>query len=204
MDPGATRPMPRAVSIARTLLLLLLPAGVVTASRSARADGPSVPLPLQVELSTKVIEYVQLPPVLSLDRIRIGIVVKSGSPESMRAGAELKAGFDRVARMAGHPHEQIIVEWSSPKALAEHSRSLSLTVLYFTPGLDAEIGPTAAALAGQSIVTIGAVDSFVSNGLLLGFELVSGHPKMIFNLRQAKKQEVVLRAAVIKLMRIVE
>ena len=43
-----------------------------------------------------------------------------------------------------------------------------------------------------------------SGGVVLGFELVSGHPKMILNLRQAKKQEVVLRAAIIKLMRIVE
>jgi hypothetical protein len=41
-------------------------------------------------------------------------------------------------------------------------------------------------------------------GVVLGFELISGHPKMILNLRQAKKQEVVFRAAIIKLMRIVE
>ena len=76
--------------------------------------------------------------------------------------------------------------------------------MYFTPGLDAEIGPSAAALVGQRVMTIGAVDSFVSSGIVLGFELVSGHPKMVFNLRQAKKQDVVLRAAVMKLMRIVE
>ncbi len=77
-------------------------------------------------------------------------------------------------------------------------------MLYFTPGLDAEIGPSAAALVGQRIITVGAVDSFVSGGVVVGFELISGHPKMILNLRQAKKQDIVLRAAIIKLMRIVE
>jgi hypothetical protein len=188
-------------SIVRTVLLSL--AGVALWG-SARADNPSVPLQLQVELSNKIIEYVQEPAVLSLDRIRIGIVVKSSSPESMRAGAELKAAFDRAVIANGRPHEQAIIEWSSAKALAEQSRSRNLTVLYFTPGLDAEIGPSTAALVGQRIVTIGAIDSFVAGGVIVGFELISGHPKMILNLRQAKRQEVVLRAAIIKLMRIVE
>ena len=82
-------------SAARTVLLSLVGVAV---SASAWADTPTVPLQLQVELCSKVIEYVQEPAVMSLDRIRIGIVVKPGSPESLRAGAELKAAFDR----AGH------------------------------------------------------------------------------------------------------
>jgi hypothetical protein len=201
--PGAiSSAMRRSYPITRTLLLCL--AGVAVGAAAAWADSPTVPLQLQVDLSTKVIEYVQEPAVPSLDRIRIGIVVKTGSPESMRAGAELKAAFDRVGNMAGKPHEQSIVEWAGSKRLAEQARIRNLTVLYFTPGLDDEIGPSAQALAGQPIVTIGAVDSFVASGVVLGFELISGHPKMVLNLRQAKRQDVVLRAAVIKLMRIVE
>jgi hypothetical protein len=193
--------MPRSPSIGRTLLLVLT--GVILWG-SARADSASVPLALQVDLSNKVIEYIQDPPLMSLDRIRIGIVIKSSSPESTRAGAELKAAFDRVVTAGGHPHEQSLIEWTSAKVLAEEARRRGFAVLYFTTGLDAEIGPTAAALVGQRILTIGAVDSFVASGILLGFELVSGHPKMVFNLRQARKQQVVVRAAVMKLMRIVE
>jgi hypothetical protein len=183
--------------------VLVALAGVISLN-PARADAPSVPLQLQVELSNKVIEYVQQPPISSLDRIRIGIVVKTSSPDSTRAGAELKAAFDRVVMAGGRPHDQSIIEWSSATALAEQTRSRSLSVLYFTPGLDVEIAASAAALVGRRTITIAAVDSFVASGIVLGFELVSGHPKMVFNLRQAKKQEVVLRAAVMKLMRIVE
>lgn len=183
--------------------MLLVLTGVILGG-TVRADTASVPLPLQVELSNKVIEYVQEPPMMSLDRVRIGIVVKSSSPESTRAGAELKAAFDRAVMAGGHPHEQSLIEWTSAKVLAEQARSRGFSVLYFTPGLDAEIGPSAAALIGQRILTIAAVDSFVAGGVVLGFELVSGHPKMVFNLRQARKQEVVVRAAVMKLMRIVE
>jgi len=187
--------------MSRTALIAL--AGIVLGS-PVWADAPSVPLQLQVELSNKVLEYVQQPPMLSLDRVRIGIVVKASSPESMRSGAELKAAFDRIALAGGRPHEQLVVEWAGATALADQARSRGLNVLYFTPGLDAEVGPSAAALVGQRIMTIGAVGSFVPSGVVLGFELISGHPKMVFNLRQAKKQELVLRAAVMKLMRIVE
>jgi hypothetical protein len=172
--------------------------------RPARAHAPSVPLQLQVELCAKIMDYVREPPLSNLDRIRIGIVVRTDSPESMRAGTELRAAFDRVTTLAGHPHDQSVLEWPGALALAALARRQNLTVLYFTPGLDAEMGPGAEALAGQRIVTIAATDALVPKGAILGFELVSGHPRMILNLRQAKKQEVVLRAAVMKLMRIVE
>jgi hypothetical protein len=193
--------MPRTLFKGPTILLSL--AGIALCG-SVWADTPGVPLQLQVDLSNKVIEYVQEPALQGVDRIRIGIVVKSHSAESMRAGAELKAAFDRIVMSGGHPHEQSIVEWSNAAALAEQARTRRLNVLYFTPGLDAEIGPSAAALAGQQVLTIGAVDSFVAAGAVLGFELVSGHPKMVFNLGQARQQKVVLRAAVMKLMRIIE
>lgn len=185
---------------------LLLPLVAVLAiwGSPARALAPSVPLQLQVELSAKIMDYVREPPLSHLDRIRIGIVVRNDSPESMRAGTELRAALARLTTLAGHPHDQSVVAWPGARPLAALARQQNLTVLYFTPGLEAEMGPGAEALAGLRIVTIAAVDSFVSRGAILGFELVSGHPRMIFNLRQAKKQEVLLRAEVMKLMRIVE
>src|SRR5256885_2197020 len=115
--------------IAPTVLLSL---ATLAPWGTARADAPSVPLQLQVELSNKVIEYVQVPDLLSLDRVRIGIVVKTSSAESTRAGAELKAAFDRVVMAGGHAHEQSIVEWSGAQALAERARTQNLNVLYFT------------------------------------------------------------------------
>jgi YfiR/HmsC-like len=177
---------------------------LVGATRLVRADDPSVPLQLQVDLSAKMLEYVQEPPVMSFDRVRIGIVVKPGSPESTRAGAELKVAFDRVGTIGGRAHEQSIVDWSGAAPLIEHARRGALIVLYFTPGLDAEVQVVARSLDGQRLMTIAAVDSYVQDGVILGFELVSGHPKMILNLAQSKRQGVVLRAAVLKLVRILK
>jgi hypothetical protein len=77
-------------------------------------------------------------------------------------------------------------------------------VVYFSPGLDSEVPAIARALQGRRFITIAAVDSYVHDGALLGFELVSGHPKMVFNIAQARKQDVVFRSAVMKLMRLIE
>src|SRR5882757_2360185 len=110
---------------------IVLPALVVVALWSpARAEAPSVPLQLQVELSTKIVEYVQEPPISSVALVRVGIVVKPASPESMRAGAELKAAFDRVTTLAGRAHQQSLIAWPGAHALAEQARQQGLTILY--------------------------------------------------------------------------
>jgi hypothetical protein len=171
---------------------------------TARGDDMAVPLQLQVDLSVKVIEYAQEPPAQSADVVRIGIVFKADSPESSRAATELKVAFDRVPTIAGRPHEQAVLQWKGATSTVEEFKRRNLMVVYFTPGLDSEVPAAARALQGVRCITIASVDSYVRSGALLGFELVSGHPKMVFNLGQAKKQEVVFRSAVMKLMRLVE
>ena len=164
----------------------------------------TVPLQLQADLSAKVVEYAQDPPVRSVDVVRIGILVNAARPESTRAGTELRVAFDRMAAIGGRPHEQSILQWTTPHDLAQEVRRRNLTIVYFTPGLDAEILALARELRGMRLITIAAVDSYVQSGAVLGFELVSGHPKMVFNAGQAKQQGVTFRSAVMKLMRIIE
>jgi hypothetical protein len=170
----------------------------------ARGDELAVPLQLQVDLSVKVIEYAQEPAAQTADVIRIGIVFKADSAESSRAATELKVAFDRVPTIAGRPHEQTTLQWKGASNMVDEFKRRNLMVVYVTPGLDAEVPALARALQGMRFITIASVDSYVRSGALLGFELVSGHPKMLFNLGQAKKQDVVFRSAVMKLMRLVE
>ena len=152
----------------------------------------------------KVLSYADQPPLQLADTIHIGIVVKAGRAESSRFGLELKAALDKVGTVAGRPHDQVLVTWAGPSDLVEQSAKRRLLVLYLAPGLDAEVREIAHALEGVQLITMAASDSYVPNGCILGFALVSGHPKMVFNLGQAKKQDVTFRAAVMRLMRIVE
>ena len=88
--------------------------------------------------------------------------------------------------------------------MAEEARRRQLFAIYLTPGLRGEVAAVARALEGVAVISVAAIDAYVSNGAILGFELVSGRPRMVLNLAQAKKQGVAFRAQVMKLMRIVE
>jgi hypothetical protein len=45
---------------------------------------------------------------------------------------------------------------------------------------------------------------YVPAGIVLGFDLVSGRPKLVVNLSQARRQHVDFRAEVLKLMKVYE
>ena len=130
--------------------------------------------------------------------------MKSSGAQSTHFGAELKAALDRVGTIAGLPHEQFLLEWNGSTEMVDEIVRRKLSIVYVAPGLDSEIPVIAQAVQEIPLITVAATDSYVRSGLILGFELVSGRPKMIFNLKQARQQGVVFGSAVMKLMRIVE
>jgi hypothetical protein len=188
----------------RAKAILLVAAAVSIPASSAWCEDPAIPLQLQVDLTAKLIEYAQAPSPQGLSVMRIGILVRNSSVESQHFAAELKASFGRMGQIAGLAHEEVIINWSTASALVEEAKRRQLFAVYLTPGLHAEMPALARALEGAQIVTVGALDSYVAAGAILGFELISGRPKMVLNLAQAKKQGVAFRATVMKLMRIVE
>jgi hypothetical protein len=189
----------------RTILnAVMLSCAALISTFSAWADNPAVPLQLQADLTIKVMAYAESPAIKAVDVLRIGIVTKGGNADSTQAGAVLKGALDRVDAMGGLAHEQSILQWVDAPHLVEESRRRSLFVLYLMPGLDGEVAAIARALQGIQVITVAATDSYLPDGAILGFELVSGHPKMVFNMTQARQQHVVFRSAVMKLMRIVE
>jgi hypothetical protein len=191
-------PLSRSRAIPLIAALLSLPAA------SAYAEDPAIPLQLQAELTAKLVEYAQTPSAQGVSVMRIGILVRSGSVESQHFGTELKATFGRMGTIAGLAHEEVVITWSTPAAFADEVRRRQLFAVYLTPGLRGEISAIARALEGLSIISVAAIDTYVAGGAILGFELVSGRPRMVLNLPQARKQGVAFRAQVMKLMRIVE
>jgi hypothetical protein len=193
-----------ASSRTRTRAFLLVAGALSMPASSARAEDPAIPLQLQADLTAKLVEYAQAPSPQAVGVMRIGILVRNGSVESVHFGTELKATFARMPSIAGLAHEEVVIAWSTPAAFAEEARRRQLFAVYLTPGLRAEMPAIARALEGAPIISVAAIDSYVASGAILGFELVSGRPKMVLNLPQAKKQGVAFRAQVMKLMRIVE
>lgn len=170
----------------------------------ARAETAIVPVKLQAALTSRLIEYLQEPPIREAGAVRVGILAKSSSTDSLRAAAEFKGELSRFDTIAGLPHAEASIEWSNANSLVEESRRGDLRIIYLAPGLESELPSIVAALEGKQIVTIAGDPSYVKRGAILGFDLVEARPKMVFNERQATKQNVKFKSQVMKLMRIVE
>lgn len=76
--------------------------------------------------------------------------------------------------------------------------------MFVAPGLDNDIEPIVKALGPPGVLTIAGSLSYVKRGVVLGFDLVSGRPKIVINLAMARQQRLDFQAALLRLARVVE
>ncbi len=135
--------------------------------------------------------------------MRVVIVVKAGSTRSDASASAFKGALAELARFGGLQHTEAIVPYPGAAALAKRCRDEHVALVYVTPGLESEIERLRDAMIGVDVLTVAAVPDYVASGLVLGFELRSGKPKMLVNYEQAKRQNVAFTADVLKLMKVV-
>jgi len=121
---------------------------------------------------------------------------------STRAAAEMKAALARFPRIADLPHEEQILTSNSPAAIAAAVRDRKAAIVYFGPGFSAQIPAIRETFSSINVLTVGAVPEYVPSGVVLGFDLVSGHPKLLVHVVQARKQQVAFPASVLNLMKV--
>jgi hypothetical protein len=187
------------------MLATLVATGITLVPRGVLAEDIAVPVALQVELMVKVAAYDNNLPARAGDKVRVLVVTRPGSGDSTRAAAELTGALAGKATIAGLPHEETSVSFGDASALASACRSGHTAIVYLTPGFsEVEIADVARALEGVDVLSVSAVPGYVPRGIVLGFDLVSGKPKLLVHLTQARKQRVALSADVLKLMKVYE
>src|SRR5262249_48354663 len=117
---------------------------------------------------------------------------------------EMKSALSTIATVADLPHDDEILTYTDPQSLVELCKSKKYTIVYLAPGFVEEIEPIRSALSPIDILTVGGVADYVPAGIVVASDLVSGKPKLLVHLTQAKKQHVDFRAEALKLMRIYE
>jgi hypothetical protein len=130
------------------------------------------------------------------------IAARPGSARSNLSAAVMKSELAKVERIGGLPHREVVLHFESPAALAARVRSDRAAIVYLTPGLEEHTPELRKALTGVDVLSVAAVAAAVPAGIVLGFELVSGKPKILHNLTQAKLQNVNFKADVLKLMKV--
>jgi len=171
--------------------------------RRSAAEATLVPPELQVELLSKLSLYDRRFAARAGDVARILILVKAGSTRSDSSASVFKGALSQLPRFGGLPHTEAVVPYPGAPALARRCRDDHVALVYVTPGLESELERLAAAMAGVDVLTVAALPEFVEAGVVLGFELRSGKPKMLINYAQAKQQNIDFSADVLKLMRVV-
>ncbi len=191
-------PWPKRVLALVVFTLVLAVAGAVG------AEDVSVPLGLQAELVAKVATYDKNFPARAGERAQLLLLVKSGNADSSRAAAHLQSALGGLSHVGGLPHDEQVVTYGGAAWLTALVKSRHAAIVYVTPGFADDIGDIRAALDGLDVLSVAAVADYVPRGIVLGFDLVSGKPKLLCHLTQAKKQNVAFKSDVLKIMRVYE
>lgn len=166
------------------------------------AQGMQVPVGVQAELTAKVAGFDRNFAARAGGKAIIILAAMPNDPASMRAALEMKAALAKIPLIGDVPHEEQIVTHSSAAALADLARSRRAAIVYFGPGFGPQIPALRDAFSSVNVLTVGAVPEYVPAGVVLGFDLVSGRPKLLVNVPQARKQQVSFPASVLNLMKI--
>ena len=169
-----------------------------------RAENPNVPIRLQAELLAKVTGYDRNFEARSGEQARVLILVAPGDSDSRRAAADMRSALGSVPSVGGLSHDEEVASYVDAPTLGETCRARNIAIVYLTPGFSGEIPAIRDAVGSQKLLTVGSLADYVPAGIVLGFDLVSGRPKLVVNLSQARRQHVDVRAEVLKLMRVYE
>lgn len=193
---GAWRP--RLVSWLRYSLLLLC----LFSSAHGGAQNMQVPVGVQAELIAKVAGFDRNYAARAGGKATILLVAMPNDAASMRAALEMKSALAKFPLIGDLPHEEQIVTFTGAGALADQVRSRRAAVVYFGPGFGPQVPAIRDALSSVNVLSVGAVPDYVPQGMVLGFDLVSGRPKLLVHVQQARKQQVAFPASVLNLMKI--
>lgn len=200
---GHTRsPRRKAAALSRLWAMSLVIAPLLLHGSTSAAGSTGVPAGLQAELLSKLAAYDRNYEARAAGKAHVLIVSKAGEPRSTLHAAVMRSELGKLERIGGLPHRETTMTYEDAGALARRCKSESVDIVYVTPGLEDEVSAIHKALSGLDVLSVSAIPESVPEGIVLGFELVSGKPKILLNLPQARRQNVHFKADVLKLMKV--
>lgn len=158
----------------------------------AVAAAEAVPYPLQAQLMAKVASYDRRFRQRNGARVVALLVTRRGNAESAQVAQQLKAALAELPTIGDLPHQEEVVSYDGVDALARLVRERKAGIVYFCPGFDGEIPALRKALASARALTVASIPDYVASGVVLGFDLVSGKPKLLVHLAAAIEQGIEL------------
>ncbi|MBM4361586.1 MAG: YfiR family protein [Deltaproteobacteria bacterium] len=187
----------------RRRFLLLLPAvAALAVAPRVLGDEPTVPVGLQAELLLRAAAYDREMGARARPRLSLLLVTAKGDAGSVASGAAFRRALGVSPQIAGVGVDLTEQSFEGVAALAARCRA-GVAVVVLSSGLAAAVPELARALEGANLLSVALVADDVSRGAVLGFDLVSGRPKLVVHLSQAQKQQVRFNAQLLKLARVI-
>ena len=186
------------------LIATALGAAALFVEHAGRAELVAVPIELQAELLSKVAGYDRNMAARAGDRVQVLLVTNPSDAESTRFAARMQLALQAVSQIAGLPHDERVTPFSSGAELAQQCRARHIAIMIVSPGLGEQVAGLRDALDGVDVLTVAAIPDYVEHGMVLGFDVVSGKPKLLVHLTQARRQHVDMKSEVLRLMKVFE
>jgi hypothetical protein len=200
---GSDQKAQKTARICRCLAIFCFLLGLAV-SRESDAETIAVPVSLQAQLLAKAVAYDKNFLARAGERAKLLLVVKPGNADSTVAASEMKAALSSMPDIGTLPHDEEILPYVGAQALANACRERKAAVVYLGAGFSAEIPSIRDAFSSIDVLTVGGGADYVPAGIVLGFDLASGKPKILVHMTQGRKQHVDFRAAFLSLVRIYE
>jgi uncharacterized protein DUF4154 len=188
----------------RVLRCLFVGSAALAFGRGVSAEEVSVPVSRQAELLVRVAAYDRNLPARAAGTVRILILTNPDDADSRSVAAQMDAALRKFDKIAGLPYEITTTPFPGGAQVAATCKQNHVSIVYATQGLDAKIADLVGALSGVDVLSVAAVARYVTQAVVLGFDLVSAKPTLVINLPQAKKQNVSIEAGVLNLMKVIQ
>jgi hypothetical protein len=188
----------------RLLSCVLVGSAAWTLGRRVLAEEVAVPVARQAELLVRVAAYDRNLPARAQGTVRVLILTNPDDADSRGVAAQMDAALRHFDKIAGLPYDVSTLAFPGGAQVAAKCKAEHLSIVYVAPGLDGKVAELAGALGGVDVLSVAALARYVSQAIVLGFDLVSGKPTLVINLPQSRKQNVSIGAEVLHLMKVIE
>jgi hypothetical protein len=127
------------------------------------------------------------------------VLIDPSKGQSQKIANEFASALKGKGTISNLPIEIVTANFDSASSVAARTKKERMAAVYLSSGLARSAEAVAVALKGVDVMTVAAEPSAVIRGIAVGFDLLSGQPKILVNLNQAKLQNVQLPASVLSL-----
>ena len=177
---------------------------VAVALAASLAAADEVPLQLQVQLLSKMSTLIDLPPGVS-STIKV-LVIYPGTFHTPSRGAQtLASAIEQVGQFGSLKAEAKLARFVDTKKFEAALAAEKPQFIYLAPELKEQaVRDLVEASATSEAITISSVGDYVKLGVVLGFSLEEAKPRVLLNLKQVRKQHIVLHSGLTRHAVIVE